>query len=190
MRTYIRDVILCWTLTAAACASCAGRAVSDNPELLEPTPEPPASHVDQVWTDDPTLKPVVRRALTRWAAATGREWAFEPGPRTVSFGVIPPELIGWNDGTKITLDPSWAKSVHLDALVLHEVGHYYSASHVYDRHSIMHHGLADQSCLTYSDIYWACSHYSCSVLAPECYLLADGTLVSADDRQSMRPPTE
>jgi hypothetical protein len=108
----------------------------------------------------------------------------------VSFGPLPPELIGWNDGTRITIDHTWKLSKQLETVVVHEIGHYYSGSHVYDEHSIMYRGIGEQSCLTYSDVYWACGHYSCSQLAPECYLSADGTLVSADDRQSMRPIPE
>lgn len=184
MRTYIRDLILCWTLTAAACAGCAGRVTSD-PELLEPT-EPTASHVDQVWTTDPTLEPIVRAALVRWQRATGREWSFEPGPRTVAFGLLPPELIGWNDGTAITIDYTWAASPQLEAVVLHELGHYYAGSHVHDPRSIMAAGIGDQTCLTYSDVYWACGHYACSQLAPECYVLADGSIVAAEARLSRR----
>ena len=107
--------------------------------------------------------------MQRWTAATGREWRFEPGPRTVRFGTPPTGYIGWNDGTTVVLKETWRNGEQLDRLVLHELGHYYPTE---TEHSalpgVMSLGGMGATCITRADVRHLCVSDRCRAENPEC----------------------
>lgn len=158
-----------------------GCAVSTDPAAVEATLEAPATpetkpsdpsspptRLDQVWTDDAQLAPLVKLAVERWSKATGRPWVFAKGPRTVVWGEPDGASVGKRIGDDIVMSGAWRDSAWLDRVVVHELGHYFRAGHTGDPWSVMYESVGNVDCLSRTDLEFVCDGWPCTKFEIEC----------------------
>lgn len=184
-------------LPAFSASAC---AVSTHPEPAESTlpaaaaPESATrqnTHLDQVWTDDPELAPLVQSAVERWSEATGRQWVFTEGPRVVSWGDLDDGSVGRRIGDDVIMNTAWRDSDWLDQVVVHELGHYFRAGHTGDPWSVMYASIGNVDCLSHTDLAFVCGAWPCTRFEVECdwldeHLLDDAN-AAATQRTSKKP---
>jgi hypothetical protein len=162
--------------TAGACTVPTDPARAEATLRARATPETnasqesssPPTHLDQVWTDDPKLAPLVRSAVERWRKATGRQWVFAKGPRTVVWGNPAGGSMGRRIGDDIVMSAAWSDSDWLGRVVVHELGHYFRAGHTGDPWSVMYESVGNVECLSRSDLEFVCDGWPCTKFEVEC----------------------